>query len=426
MNQSDNKPVPLLAAKAVPNLITFSRLALFWPMILALQSKNYGVLFFWIALFFLLDNLDGHLARKLQAESNFGRLFDSFVDKTVFLVLVIFAFYFQIIPFYLFIAVLLINIIQLSFSFWIVFSYERKELPRTYLSLIGGGIFFLSLFLRGVFADLTYCLVIILYFNHLYYYGKQIWLIKADKSMFSRKIRKIKEAAAKIPALRKISQYVFLKLKRRNELNSHPVQIATAANLVTITRLLLIPPLIYYYWQQVTAGWIILLVIFVGADFLDGELARRFNQVSQIGKIMDAVVDKVLFSSFLLVWLFQGLLPVWLFGFIIMRVLLILLMAGVIWLTPLLECPEVLTRGDHSCRSYLPQGITSCNQVTGLTIKKPLPLSYFSFISIVSLLFFIYGQNNFWLVLAILFTWQLIVNYWHQGIVSLINKKVVV
>jgi len=392
MNRSSIKANPFLTMNIFPHLITFFRLMLGWPLVLALQVKNYGIFIVGIAFFFLLDNLDGYLARKLQAESNFGRLFDSFVDKAVFLVVIISAFYFQLVPLYLFAIVLLINAVQLLFSAGIVFSDERKKLPRTYLPLLGGGIFVLSLFLKGIFADLAYGLLVVLYLNHLYYYGKQIWLMKADESIIVKRIRKLKETAVKNLVLKKIFQYVFLKLKRRNELNSHPVKIATAANLVTITRLLLIPLIIYYYWQQVTALWIILLVIFVGADFLDGALARRFNQASRIGKIMDAVVDKLLFSAFILVWLFQELLPVWLFWFLVMRVLLVLGMAGLIW----------------------------------ITIKKPLPVSYFSFISVLSLIFFIYWQNSFWLYSTVLFTWQLIVNYWRQGVLNLINNKTVV
>jgi len=71
-------------------------------------------------------------------------------------------------------------------------------------------------------------------------------------------------------------------------------RIATVPNLLTVIRMFLIPVfVICLYYQKF--GWG--LAIFVGAgltDALDGMLARRFDQKSQLGTILDPIADKLL------------------------------------------------------------------------------------------------------------------------------------
>ena len=373
--------------KIIPHLITLIRFGLCWPMILALQQQNFWRFVLWAALFFVLDKLDGVLAKLLGVQSTFGKFLDSFVDKATFLIVLLAAFFYNLLPLFLFFIILGINIIQLFLTGWAVFFLKRKKLPVTYLPVFAGGALILSLFLKEPFSYLSYLLVIILSINHLYYYGKEIFSEKIlrMKKWFQEPLTKLKISLNKIPLFGKIPQYYFSKLERRKESYKPNVGICTIANLVTSGRIILIPLILYFYWSQEVLIWIVLLVIFVITDFLDGALARRFNQVSRFGKILDAATDKILYFAFLIVWLFQELLPFWLFAFLMIRILLILIMAGLIF----------------------------------FFTKKTLPIAFFSFLSVVSLLFFIYGQSNFWLGLTVLLTWQLIVNYWYQGIIIL-------
>ena len=80
---------------------------------------------------------------------------------------------------------------------------------------------------------------------------------------------------------------------------------STTATKITYFRLLLIPFIILFYVgavQQLSMffveyGKLIALILFVVAaltDFLDGWVARRFNQVSEAGKILDPAMDKLL------------------------------------------------------------------------------------------------------------------------------------
>lgn len=69
----------------------------------------------------------------------------------------------------------------------------------------------------------------------------------------------------------------------------------TVPNLISIVRLALIP---VFLWLLLAADEVIaaavLLAVLGATDWVDGWIARRFDQVSEIGKILDPVADRVL------------------------------------------------------------------------------------------------------------------------------------
>jgi len=67
-----------------------------------------------------------------------------------------------------------------------------------------------------------------------------------------------------------------------------------------------------------------LVLMFVGVtDFLDGYLARRFNQVSTLGKVLDPVADRVVLVTGVLAIEIYGAVPVWLAAVVLGRELLV-------------------------------------------------------------------------------------------------------
>jgi cardiolipin synthase (CMP-forming) len=83
-------------------------------------------------------------------------------------------------------------------------------------------------------------------------------------------------------------------------------------NLITLARLLLVPIFVWLLAQQ-DYGMAFVLFLTAGlSDALDGYLARRLNQVTQFGALLDAVADKlIIFAALVGLTLLQHL-PWWL------------------------------------------------------------------------------------------------------------------
>ena len=71
-------------------------------------------------------------------------------------------------------------------------------------------------------------------------------------------------------------------------------RIVTVPNLLTLVRLVLVPVFVSALYYQ-RFGWALFVFVVAGVtDGLDGLLARRFNQGSQLGQILDPIADKLL------------------------------------------------------------------------------------------------------------------------------------
>lgn len=71
-------------------------------------------------------------------------------------------------------------------------------------------------------------------------------------------------------------------------------KIITIPNLLSLCRLLMIPVLVWlYYFKNDYKSTLILLVASGVTDIIDGFIARRFNMVSNFGKIFDPIADKL-------------------------------------------------------------------------------------------------------------------------------------
>ena len=99
---------------------------------------------------------------------------------------------------------------------------------------------------------------------------------------------------------------------------------ATWPNAVTVVRLALIPLYVMltvstHHWAE--AAW---LLAFLGAtDWIDGFLARRLHQTSDIGKILDPVADRLLVMSGVVTIALVGGVPWWFAGATLAREVLV-------------------------------------------------------------------------------------------------------
>ena len=89
-------------------------------------------------------------------------------------------------------------------------------------------------------------------------------------------------------------------------------RILTVPNLITLLRLACIPLFLWLLFglhEQTAAA--ILLAVLGATDWVDGYVARRFNQVSTFGKVLDPTADRLLVGTAVISVLAYGAVPLW-------------------------------------------------------------------------------------------------------------------
>jgi cardiolipin synthase len=101
---------------------------------------------------------------------------------------------------------------------------------------------------------------------------------------------------------------VAVRLEQREGTN----RILTVPNVVTVVRLLCLPVFLWLLFVKddyLSAG--ILLGALGATDFVDGYVARHFHQVSDVGKVLDPVADRLLFIVGVGGIMIAGAAPTW-------------------------------------------------------------------------------------------------------------------
>lgn len=84
-------------------------------------------------------------------------------------------------------------------------------------------------------------------------------------------------------------------------------------NKLSLLRIFLIPIFIFFYLATfIPGGKIVAVVVFIIAsltDMLDGKIARKYNLVTNLGKLLDPIADKLLVMSGLLLVVVDGTIP---------------------------------------------------------------------------------------------------------------------
>lgn len=94
------------------------------------------------------------------------------------------------------------------------------------------------------------------------------------------------------------------------------------ANKLTMLRVILIPVylVLWYLDMETSAYWALgVFVLASVTDFLDGYVARHYNQVTTFGKFMDPLADKILVITAMIWFVSTGLLPVWALVIVVAR-----------------------------------------------------------------------------------------------------------
>ena len=90
-------------------------------------------------------------------------------------------------------------------------------------------------------------------------------------------------------------------------------------NILTIIRFLLIPIIVIFAFQDNYIATIIVLTISGLTDVLDGYIARKYNFISNFGKLMDPLADKMTQVALLGTLAIQKIIPVWIIVIVIIK-----------------------------------------------------------------------------------------------------------
>lgn len=97
-------------------------------------------------------------------------------------------------------------------------------------------------------------------------------------------------------------------------------------NQLTVLRIILTPVFFFLFLSDEPVMIQISLIVFIIAaitDWYDGWLARKFNYITEWGKFLDPLADKILTSTVFIAFAFVGVLKVWMVVLIIIRDLFI-------------------------------------------------------------------------------------------------------
>lgn len=107
----------------------------------------------------------------------------------------------------------------------------------------------------------------------------------------------------------------------------------TVPNLLTILRASLIPVMVQQILVSNGQGWLAMLLFFGiwATDVLDGWIARHFHCVSDVGKVLDPLVDKIFQISTAYSLYLVGKMPLWVCLFLLVKDLAMILAGIFMW-----------------------------------------------------------------------------------------------
>lgn len=93
----------------------------------------------------------------------------------------------------------------------------------------------------------------------------------------------------------------------------------TTANKITILRIILVPVFMVLLYLGYTYWALAIYIIACLSDFIDGHIARKYNQVTNFGKFMDPLADKMLVLTAMCYFVDNDTMPGWVVALVLLR-----------------------------------------------------------------------------------------------------------
>ena len=105
---------------------------------------------------------------------------------------------------------------------------------------------------------------------------------------------------------------------------SPPDRVFTVPNAISVARLAGVPLFLWLVLGPQADWWAIAVLIAAGfSDWLDGKLARAWNQQSQLGQVLDPAADRLYIAATLVALAIRDVIPWWLVGLLVARELVL-------------------------------------------------------------------------------------------------------
>lgn len=96
-------------------------------------------------------------------------------------------------------------------------------------------------------------------------------------------------------------------------------RVLTVPNAISAARLVLVPVFAVLLARHQDVWALVVLVVSAGSDWLDGVLARRLNQVSRLGRLLDPAADRLFILVTIVALAVRGVVPWWVVALLLLR-----------------------------------------------------------------------------------------------------------
>ncbi len=121
------------------------------------------------------------------------------------------------------------------------------------------------------------------------------------------------------PASVPITYPVRVAEAEREQIDTAPDRVLTIPNLISLVRLLMVPVVLALILTERDVAAVVVLVASGVSDWVDGVIARRFDQSSRLGRFLDPSADRLFIVVTLVGMAARGLIPWWLVLVVFLR-----------------------------------------------------------------------------------------------------------
>jgi cardiolipin synthase (CMP-forming) len=107
---------------------------------------------------------------------------------------------------------------------------------------------------------------------------------------------------------------------RPEDVEQLPDRLVTIPNLLSVIRLAGVPVFLWLLLGPRADGWALAILVFSGvSDWADGKIARRFNQMSRFGAVLDPAADRLYTLATIVAFVVRDIVPWWIAAILVGR-----------------------------------------------------------------------------------------------------------